>query len=867
MVHLQFEFTGNELEKEIFSKDYKNLISKITDLKNYITNNKVKHSYEFEKILGIVENQLLIIENELPDYKSIVLDIFSLKIYIEDTLHGSMMEEMDLFVRGLEDHLKSEGSILLSLSNKTAKRIDDVQIYVFILLIMLGANALIVGTLLSFYIIRNISSSIDSLIQITRKIKEGDLTVRADIKSNDEIAEFADSFNEMLNELADTQNRISSIFQGSGDSMCVIDDNFNILQLNKQMEDMVGLPEAEVVGKKCYKIFHGELCHTDKCTLKCILNGEKRVKLETDKETRDGKKKPVELIATPFKRRGKTIGVIESFRDITKRKEAEDKLKRAYDDLEMRVKERTSMLADANKELQAEIIERKTAEDALRREEEKFRGLYQKAPIAYFSLQKNGIIDDCNKKTEELFGYKREKLIGTNLIDLFSDTQKEKAKEILNRFISGNIIYNERIRLANKDGSLIWGSMTINAVRDQEGNMVSIRCMIVDITGQVNMEGRLMQAQRMESIGILAGGIAHDFNNLLMGVQGNVSLMQIDMDISHPYYKRLKNIEKQVQSGAQLTSHLLGFARKGKYEIKSININKLIENTLYAFGRTRKEITIHNELAENLFTIEADQSQIEQVLLNLYMNAADAMHGVGDLIIKTINITHNDIKSSFFEPKHGNYIMLMVTDTGTGIDQSTIEHIFDPFFTTKGMGASKGAGLGLASAYGIIKSHDGYIDVESKKGHGTTFRIYIPASEKKIAKAVGITEKLLKAIETVFLVDDEELILDVGSDLLEAMGYKVLTARDGIDAIKVYKKKYKEIDIVILDMVMPNMGGGEAYDRMKEINPDIKVLLASGYSIDGEATEILERGCNEFIQKPFNIKELSKKIREILGDD
>ncbi len=243
------------------------------------------------------------------------------------------------------------------------------------------------------------------------------------------------------------------------------------------------------------------------------------------------------------------------------------------------------------------------------------------------------------------------------------------------------------------------------------------------------------------------------------------------------------------------------------------------------------------------------------------------MHGVGDLIIKTINITHNDIKSSFFEPKHGNYIMLMVTDTGTGMDQSTIEHIFDPFFTTKRMGASKGAGLGLASAYGIIKSHDGYIDVESKKGHGTTFRIYIPASEKKIAKAVGITEKLLKAIETVFLVDDEELILDVGSDLLEAMGYKVLTARDGIDAIKVYKKKYKEIDIVILDMVMPNMGGGEAYDRMKEINPDIKVLLASGYSIDGEATEILERGCNEFIQKPFNIKELSKKIREILGDD
>jgi len=272
----------------------------------------------------------------------------------------------------------------------------------------------------------------------------------------------------------------------------------------------------------------------------------------------------------------------------------------------------------------------------------------------------------------------------------------------------------------------------------------------------------------------------------------------------------------------------------------------------------------HNELSEDLFTIEADQSQIEQVLLNLYTNAANAMNGVGDLIIKTMNVTHNDIKSFLFKPKHGNYMMLIVTDTGAGMDKSTIEHIFDPFFTTKEMGENKGAGLGLASVYGIIKGHDGYIHVESKKGQGTTFRIYIPASEKKIAKPVDITEELLKGTETVLLVDDEELILDVGRDLLEAMGYKVLTAKNGKDTIEIYRKNYKDIDIVILDMIMPNMGGGEAYDRMKEINPDIKVLLSSGYSIDGEASEILERGCNEFIQKPFDIKELSKKIREVL---
>jgi len=856
---------GNKLEKEIFSKDYKNLISKINDLKNLIISNKANYGYEFEKILGVVENQLLIIENELPAFKSIALDIFGLKMYPGDSLPGSKMEEMDFFVRRLEDHLRSEGSILLSLSNKATKRIDDVQIYIFILLIIFSANALLIGMLLSFYITRNISSSIDGLIQVTRKIKEGDLTVRAEIKSNDEIAELADSFNEMLNELADTQNRMSSIFHGSGDGMCVIDDNFNILQINREMEDMVGVHEIEVVGKKCYEIFHGELCHTDRCTLKCILSGEKWIELETDKETMGGEKKPVELIATPFKRRGETIGVIESFRDITKRKKAEDGLKRAYDDLEMRVKERTSMLANVNKELQSEIRERETAEEALRREEEKFYDLYQEAPIAYLSLQRNGIIDDCNRKTEEFFGYKRKELIGTNIIDLFSDTQKEKekGKEILNRFISGNIIYSEKIHLANKDGSLIWGSMTINAVRDQEGNMISIRCMIVDITKHVNMEDQLMQAQRMESIGTLAGGIAHDFNNLLMGIQGNVSLMQINMDIVHPYYKRLKNIEQQVQSGARLTSHLLGFARKGKYEIKPININRLIEDTSDTFGQTRKEITIYNELAEDLFIIEADQSQIETVLLNLYTNAADAMHGVGDFIIKTMNVTCNDIKSSLFKPKHENYIMLMVTDTGTGMDKSTIEHIFDPFFTTKEIG--RGTGLGLSSVYGIIKSHDGYIDVESKKGHGTTFKVYIPASEKEIEKVFETSEFLVRGTETVLLVDDETIILEVGKDLLEAIGCKVLTATNGKDAIEVYKKKYKEIDIVILDMIMPHMDGGEAYNRMKEINPDIKVLLSSGYSIDGQAADIIKRGCNGFIQKPFNIKELSKKIREIVA--
>ena len=379
------------------------------------------------------------------------------------------------------------------------------------------------------------------------------------------------------------------------------------------------------------------------------------------------------------------------------------------------------------------------------------------------------------------------------------------------------------------------------------------------------LEAELLHAQKMESIGTLAGGVAHDFNNLLMGIQGNVSLMLMDTDSSHPYYERLEKIEKQVQSGARLTSHLLGYARKGKYKVKPVDLNQLVEESCETFARTRKQITVHRDFAKNLFAIEADPGQIEQVLWNLFANAADAMPAGGDLFLKTMNVAHEDMMGKLYKPKLGNYVMLTVTDSGTGMDKEIMERVFDPFFTTKEMG--RGTGLGLASVYGIIKGHGGYIDVESQKGRGTTFSTYLPASKKRILKVVKAAEKVMEGTGTILLVDDEAVILEVGRDLLKAMGYRVLVARDGKQGVEVYRKNQDEIDIVVLDLIMPHMGGGEAYDRMKEINPDIKVLLSSGFSIEGGATEILERGCDGFIQKPFKMKELSQVIRGILGKE
>ena len=504
---------------------------------------------------------------------------------------------------------------------------------------------------------------------------------------------------------------------------------------------------------------------------------------------------------------------------------------------------------------------REQAEEALRESEEKYRAVLEASPDPIVVYDMEGTVIYLSPAFTQVFGWTPEELLG-NKIDYVPKENRPETQMMIDKVMAGESFSAIESRRYTKQREILDVSISVATYLDRDGIPVGSVHTLRDITERKRLEAQLRQAGKMESIGTLAGGIAHDFNNLLMGIQGNVSLMLMDMDSTHPYHDRLKNIENQVQSGARLTSHLLGYARKGRYEVKRLDLNQLVEETSDTFGRTRKEITIHRELAEDLFAIEADQTQIEQVLLNLFVNAADAMSGGGDLILKTMNTTHKEIKGKLYVPKPGKYVLLTVIDTGAGMDKKTMERIFEPFFTTKEMG--RGTGLGLASAYGIIKGHGGYIDVGSRKGHGTTFSIHLPASEKRVQKAVKGAEHFIKRTGTILLVDDEEVILEVGQELLEAMGYRVLIAGDGKKAIEVYEKNQDDIDIVILDMVMPNMGGGEAYDRMKEINPDIKVLLSSGYGINGEASEILERGCDGFIQKPFKIKELSGRIRGIL---
>jgi C4-dicarboxylate-specific signal transduction histidine kinase/CheY-like chemotaxis protein len=541
---------------------------------------------------------------------------------------------------------------------------------------------------------------------------------------------------------------------------------------------------------------------------------------------------------------------------------------RAKRDLAQRVRTRTAELAASNESLQSQIRERQRAQSALQQSENTYRTILDSidATIYVSDLTTHEILF-MNRFMKKAFGGDK---VGQICWQAFHNA------EVPCRHCSSDTVLGAD---GNPGETLIWESQNpvtkrwyLNynrAVPWVDGRLVRLQ-IATDITGNKNLEEKrkrteqqLQQAQKLEAIGTLAGGIAHDFNNLMMGMMGNVNLVMYDLDPQHPHYKKLERVERQIESGTKLTRQLLGYARKGSYEIRPLDINALVRECAETFGRTCKQIRIHQHLEQKLWGSRADWTQVEQVLFNLFINASDAMPDGGDLHLRTANCRHSEITGHPFRPRPGAYVAIKVTDTGVGMPPEIRERIFDPFFTTKEMG--RGTGLGLASAFGIIKGHGGYIDVTSTPGEGTSFTIYLPAVDAGDTKTRSTRKVVLHHGEgTILLVDDEDVVLSVGHQMLDKLGYTVLPARNGGDALQLFAQHRSALDLVILDMVMPDMNGGDVFDRLHEMQPEVPVLLASGYSLEGKAEEIMKRGCRGFIQKPFSITTLGETVSAIL---
>ncbi|MCX5826447.1 MAG: cache domain-containing protein [Deltaproteobacteria bacterium] len=518
--------------------------------------------------------------------------------------------------------------------------------------------------------------------------------------------------------------------------------------------------------------------------------------------------------------------------------------------------------------LQHQVAELTKVEEELRASEELYTKLIATIPDIVVRTDMNGQVLFVNDYALKISKYAKEEIIDRNMIEFIAPEDQEQA-------INNTVLMLERrlgpqeYHMVMKDGRKLLFEINSDVLRNEDGSPYGLVHVCRDITERKqaaeerrHLESQLLQSKKLESIGTLAGGIAHDFNNILMGIQGYASLMLMGIDKSHPHYEKLRAIEKQVQSGAELTRQLLGIARGGRYEVKSTDLNELIGNTASMFGRTKKEISIHEKYADPLWPVEVDRGQIGQVFLNLFVNAWQAMPTGGDLFLETVNVFLEAADVTPYETKPGSYVKASVTDKGVGMDEKTCQRIFDPFFTTKEMG--RGTGLGLASAYGIIKGHSGFITVESEKGQGTSFHIHLPASQKSVIQEDSPSGEIKPGRGTILIVDDERTITEVTGEMLEGLGYQVLIAYSGQEALDIYGKNQEQIDLVILDMIMPGMGGGETFERMKSINPNVRVILSSGYSIDGQAEGIMERGVQSFLQKPFKMNDLSQKIREVL---
>ena len=673
-----------------------------------------------------------------------------------------------------------------------------------------------------------------------------------------------------LHTSASAQRLFGALLESAPDAMLIVDRDGIILLANSQTEILFGYDREELIGQPVEKLIPARFReHHGKHRGEFVAAPRLRpmgAGLDLYGVRRDGSEFSADISLNPIATEAGTL-IASSIRDVSDRKGVEQELRRANQELDRRVLERTARLEMATQALRTRISMQDQVESELRRSEERFRLLVEGvSDYAIFMLDPEGVIVSWNAGAERIFGFTSEEAIGYMLASLqpCEELPAESVQHALGQAAGGGRFEEEGWQM-NKNGRRFRASSVTTALRDEQGRLRGFSRITRDVTEKWDLEHRLRQAQKLEAIGRLAGGVAHEFNNTATAILGYSSLVMDSIQGDPQLRHYAEEIQKAGQRAAGVTRQLLAFSRQQILQPTLLNLNDVVTDIEKMLHRLiGEDIRVLTELDPYLGAVKADAAQMAHAIVNLALNARDAMPDGGVLIIETGNVVVDFAFGAENNLAPGSYVRLRVTDTGTGLDKQTAAHIFEPFFTTKAVGS--GTGLGLSTVYGTVKQSGGGILVFSELGHGASFEIYLPRLEQVYVKPelLSTRQRTDGGAETILVVEDESSLRWLTCQMLAQFGYSVLEAQDPSHALALVRERAGDIDLLITDVVMPGLNGRQLARQVLQLHPDIKILLMSGYTAEIAARTEGDEAALAFLEKPFTPEELGAKVREVL---